>query len=113
MKGLIKVTPESLIKITDECCIYMRNFNIEPYKTIEYRFVWRKLKKVPFNVYSGLPFWYQHKHALFVHMHKLHDVADNSIKTGDEIYLSQMSYTHLVMLANGDKHANPIYIMNY
>lgn len=109
MKGLVKVTPESLINLTNKCCIYMNDFSIERYKTIEKRWSWREFKKVDVVAYSGLPFWYGYKKPLINHMHQLHDMADQ----GDEIWLSELSYCHLLMLSNGNKNANPIYIMDY
>lgn len=40
-------------------------------------------------------------------------MAKRSQETGDEIWLSELSYCHLVKLSNGDKHANAVFIMNY
>lgn len=109
MKGLVKVTPESLISITDNCCIYMNNFKLEDQSFLFHkRFSLFKLKTVSTKVYDA-PFWYQYKKSLIQHMHKLQDMADQ----GDEIWLSELSYCHLLMLSKGDVNANPIYIMNY
>ncbi len=113
MKGLVKVTPVSLHGLVQSCLEYMQNFNEEEFEVTELRWSWRKLKKVECKVYSGLPFWHQYRHGLFPHLKELSDMAKRAQETGDEIWLSELSYCHLVKLSNGDKHANPIYIMNY
>lgn len=113
MNGLIKVTPESLIQLTDDCCIYMREFKLQDcekqiYKTWSWVcFGWIE------NISYKAPFWYGYKKSLHQHMHHLHDMADNAKKTGDEIWLSELSYKNMVLLKNGNEDANPIYIMNY
>lgn len=113
MKGLVKVNPQGLIDITKKICIFMDNFDIEPYKTIERRFSLLKMRKVDHIVYSGCPFWYQYRNALKEHLFKLKNMAENSIINNDEIWLSELSYCNLVMLSRGDKDANPIFIINY
>lgn len=112
MKGLVKVTPQSLIELTDKCCQYMNGFNKESCKTLEIKFSWLKMKNIT-NVVYYPPFWYSYRNSLYRHMHHLHDIADNAIKTGDEIWISQLSYTNMVLLSNGDKNANPIFITDY
>ena len=113
MKGLIKVNPEGLIDLTRCICIYMDDFNIDPYKRVKNRFSFLKMRKIENVIYSGCPFWYQYKSALKKHLLELKRMAENAVKNNDEIWLSELSYCHLVMLSNGDKYANPIYIMNY
>ena len=114
MKGLIKVNPQGLIDLTRDICIYMDDFNIDPYKKTENRFSFLSMRKIEnITYYSNCPFWYQYKGALKKHLFKLKNMAENAIKNNDEIWLSELSYCHLVMLSNGDKHANPIYIMDY
>lgn len=113
MKGLVKVTPESLLDLCSKCAEYMQSFNKEDYSTKELRWSWRKFKKIEWTVYSGLPFWHQYRHGLFPHLKELSDMAKRAQEKGDEIWLSELSYCHLVKLSNGDKHTNPIFIMNY
>lgn len=112
MKGMIKMTPESLIELTDKCCQYMNGFNKESCKQVESKFSWWKLRNITKVIYYP-PFWYGYRHSLHRHMHHLHDIADNAAKTGDEIWLSQLSYTNMVLLSKGDENANPIFIMDY
>lgn len=113
MKGLVKVTPASLLDLVQSCSEYMRSFDKEKYATRELKWSWLKFKKIERSFYSGLPFWHQYRDGLLPHIKELSDMAKRAERTGDEIWLSELSYCHLVKLANGDKHANPIYIMNY
>lgn len=113
MKGLVKVTPDSLNEIIYKIHNVMESFNKKDYTEKEMRWSWREFKKIEWTCYSGLPFWYQYKDSLVNHLQKLKSNASHAQRTGDEIWLSELSYTNLVMLANGDKHANPIYIMDY
>lgn len=91
----------------------MSAFNKEDYAEKQMVWSWRKFKKVEWTYYKGMPFWYQYKDPLLTHLRNLENMAIQSLKTGDEIWLSELSYCHLLMLSNGDKHANPIYIMDY
>lgn len=113
MKGLIKVTPESLRSLAESCAEYMQSFDKEKYAKKEIKWSWRKFRKVEWTVYSGIPFWFQYKEALLSHLKKLSDMAKHAETHGDEIWLSELSYCHLVKLSNGDNRANPIFIMNY
>ena len=113
MKGLVKVTPESLLNMVNSASEYMQSFNKEDYAEKQMIWSWRKFKKVEWTYYKGMPFCYQYKDSLFEHLKNLEYMAIQSLKTGDEIWLSELSYRHLLMLSKGDKHANPIYIMDY
>lgn len=113
MKGLIKLTPKSLIALTTECMDYINDFSIEPYKKVEERWSWRKFKKIEWTCYSGVPFWYQYKESLQRHFYELYKVYENAENNKDEIWLSELSYKNMCLLKSGDRHANPIYIMNY
>lgn len=113
MKGLVKVTPESLMDLARECAEFMQNFDKEKYAKKQMQWSWRKFKKIEWTVYGGLPFWHQYRHGLLPHLKDLSNMAKRAKESGDEIWLSELSYKNMVMLANGDKHANPIYIMNY
>lgn len=113
MKGLIKVTPESLRSLVESCAENIQNFNKEDYARKEMKWSWRKLKAIEWTVYNGLPFWYQYKEALLSHLNKLLDMAKHAENHGDEIWLSELSYCHLIKLSSGHKRANPIFIMNY
>lgn len=113
MKGLIKVTPQSINEIIDSIHIVMESFNKDDYLEKKMVWSWRKFKKVEFFYYRGMPFWYQYKDSLISHLQKLRQNSSHAERTGDEIWLSELSYTHLIKMANGDKYANPIYIMNY
>lgn len=113
MKGLVKVTLESILHLVQRAAEYMQNFDKEQYAQKQLVWSWRKFKKVEWTCYKGMPFFYQYMGALLEHMKKLSDMAKNANSSGDEIWLSELSYCHLLMLSNGDKHANPIYIMDY
>ena len=113
MKGLIKVTPESLAQILSDIQKLVDSFNKEDYTQKQMIWSWRKFKKVEWTCYKGMPFWYQYNGSLFEHLKNLEYMAIQSLKTGDEIWLSELSYRHLLMLSKGDKQANPIYIMDY
>ena len=113
MNGLVKVTPESLISLTDDCCTYMRKFKLEDCEQQIYKtWSWIAFGWIEGFSYKS-PFWYGYKNRLNKHMHELHDVADQALNTGDEIWLSELSYKNMVLLKNGNEDANPIYIMNY
>jgi hypothetical protein len=112
MKGLIKVIPESLFCIVDKCREFICGFDIEPYKQEEDVFHWLKLKTLK-KVYYDLPFWHQYRDALKKHLHKLHKMYEHAKKFGDEIWLSELAYCHLIKLSNGDVDTNPIFIMDY
>lgn len=113
MKGLVKVTPASLNEIIDSIHLVMSSFNKDEYATKEMRWSWCNFKKVEWTCYSGLPFWYQYRNNLVLHLQKLKSNSSHAERTGDEIWISELSYSHLLMLSNGDKGANPIYIMDY
>lgn len=113
MKGLVKLTPESALQLSKECCEYMQNFDIEPYRKTENRFVFSKMQKVPITIYCGLPHWHQYMSNLIRHMSEIRLMAENAKKHNDEIWISELSYKNIVLLKNGDKYANPIYILNY
>ena len=113
MKGLVRVTPESLAEILADIQKTMQKFKKEDYAEKQMIWSWRKFKKVEWIYYKGMPLWYQYKDSLVSHLSKLESMAIQSLKTGDEIWLSELSYCHLLMLSKGDVNANPIYIMNY
>lgn len=113
MKGLVKLTPESALQLSKECIEYMQCFDIEPHKNTESKFSFSKMRKVPISVYSDLPFWYQYKLGLIQHMFELKLLAENAKKNNDEIWISELSYRHMVMLKSGEKQANAVYILNY
>ena len=113
MKGLVKVTPESMAQILSDIQKVVGSFNKEDYAEKQMIWSWSKFKKVEWTYYKGMPFWYQYKDSLLEHLKNLEYMAIQSLKTGDEIWLSELSYCHMIMLSNGNKHANPIYIMNY
>lgn len=113
MKGLIKLTPESLIDLTNGCRDFISNFDKSIYLTKKKVWSWKKLRKVEVYVYSGLPFWYQYKDSLKDHFYELYKVYEQASKFGDEIWLSELAYTHMCLLRDGNRHANPIFIMKY
>lgn len=112
MKGLIKLTPESLIALTTECMDYVNDFDIEPCKTVTVKWSWLKLRNVE-NTYYDAPFWYQYKSALKAHFYKLYKIYEQANKHGDEIWLSELSYANMCLLKDRHREANPLYIMNY
>jgi hypothetical protein len=113
MKGLVKVNPKGLIELLINITTMMHDFDIELYKTVEKRFSILKMRKVEHIVYSDCPFWYQYRNDLKDHFRNMYAMAERAAINNDELWLSELSYCNMVMLANGDKHANPIYIMNY
>lgn len=113
MKGLVKVTPDSIDSIIDKIVAVVDSFNKEDYAHKEMRWSWSKFKKIEWTVYSRMPFWYQYKDGLISHLQKLKSNASHARKTGDEIWLSELSYTHLIKMSDGNRDANPIYIINY
>ena len=113
MKGLVKLTPESALQLSKECVEYMQDFDIEPYKTTEHVFNLFKMRKSKRVIYNGLPFWHQYKNGLIRHMSELRLMAENAKKHNDEVWLSELSYKNMVLLKDGDEHANAVYILNY
>lgn len=113
MKGLIKLTPESLISLVNDCKKYVDEFDPSFYLTKEKRWSWRHFKTIEFNVYSGLPFWYQYRDSLKDNFYELYKIYEQASKFGDEIWLSELAYTHMCLLRDGNRHANPIFIMEY
>lgn len=113
MKGLVKVNPESLDEIVNKICLVMDGFNKECYAEKQMIWSWRKFKKIEWTYYKGMPFWYQYRDSLINHLQKLKRNSNHAKRTGDEIWLSELSYTHLLKMANGDRDSNPIYIMSY
>lgn len=113
MKGLVKVTPDSLINLIEYCMDYMGDFDPTIYPRTEYKkWSWSKLKWIDSSCLI-LPSWHGYKSSLTRHFHELHDMALNAGKNGDEIWLSELSYKNMVLLKNGNEDANPIFIMNY
>ena len=113
MKGLVKVTPESLCEIIDKIHFVMGSFDTSIYVEKKMIWSWTNFKKVEWICYSGMPFWYQYREPLTSHLQKLKQMESRSRQFGDEIWLSELSYCHLIMMSNGEKRANPIYIMDY
>lgn len=113
MKGLIKLTPESLISLVNDCKKYVFDFDASIYLVKEKRWSWRYFKTVEFTVYSGIPFWYQYRGSLEDHFYKLYKIYEQASEFGDEIWMTELAYTHLCLLKAGSRHANPIYIMDY
>lgn len=112
MKGLFELTPDSLNDLADEAISYIENFDIEPYRKEEYFFSILRLRKIKKTYYS-CPFWHQEEEALINHFNKLKINADRARKSGDKIFMSELSYTNIVMLINGNDRANPVFIRNY
>lgn len=113
MKGLIEINSEVLQGVCEDALYYIEHFDIEPYKKIECKFSILKLKKIEKITYCGLPFWYGYKNSLISHFNKLLQNAKHAKNKNIKIYISELSYTNTVMLINGNKEANPIYITNY
>ena len=113
MKGLVKVTHESMADLIERVSGVIIEFKKEDYARKEMKWSWRKFKIIEWTIYSRMPFWYQHKDSLIDHLHKLKTMQYQSQKSGDEIWMSELSYCHLLKMANGDRDANPIFIMNY
>jgi len=113
MQGLVKATPDSIDKIVDDIHRTMGEFNKCDYARTTLKFSWKKLRKVEYTHYPRLPFWYQYRESLVDHLQALKINASNARKNGDEIWLSEISYTHLLKLASGNRDANPIYIISY
>ena len=109
MRGLIKVHHDALIGLCDDAISYINNFDIEPYA--EKKIVRHWFKKKEIKHYSGLPHWYSYKNALINHFEKLK--ANSGYSKDIEIWLSELSYTNMVMLVNGNRRANPIFILDY
>ncbi len=113
MKGLIEIKSEALIKLAGECAKHIANFDMSPYLVVERRLKLFKMRYEEVRVYSGLPSWHQYQDSLCDHLNTLIDNAVRANEDNTKLWLSELSYTHLVKLANGDNQANPIYIMNY
>lgn len=113
MRGLIKLTPESLISLTTDCMDYTNDFDISPYLKTELIWSWKHFKKIERKIYGGLPFWYQYKSALQRHFYKLYKLYEQAEKHGDEIWISELSYINMCLLKGGDRGANAIYIIDY
>lgn len=114
MKGLVKLTPESLIDLNNQCIDYVKNFDLytNERKRTERRFSWLNIKSIE-HVYYDAPFWYQYKSGLIDHFYGLYKMYCQAVKNGDEIWLSEISYKHMCLLKDGSDKANPIFIMNY
>lgn len=113
MKGFIRLTPLSLMDITNDCCVYIRDFDLKSQPEISYKeWSWLKMRNIEKH-YFDAPHWYAYKAALIRHMNELHQLAEQANKNSDEIWLSELSYKNMVLLKNGDKYANPVYIMSY
>lgn len=113
MKGLVKVTPESMAQMLEDIKEIMSYLDISAYSETEMVWSWLKFKKIKKTYYNGAPFWYQYRESLIKHLFDLEKMCIQSLKTGDEIWISELSYCHLLKLSRGDKDANPIYIMDY
>lgn len=113
MKGLVKVSPSGLINLVNKCRKVILDFDRTPYIKIEKRWSWRKLRKIDVEILYCPPHWYGYKSSLHRHFDSLLDNALNAQGSEDEIWLSELSYTHLFKLSNSDHDANPIYIMDY
>ena len=112
MKGLVKLTPESLISLVEDCREYIENYDIDQHRYEVEVFSWLKLRKVK-ETHIGGPFWYQYRKSLQSHFYKLYKMHLQASKFDDEIWISELSYAHMVLLKDGNPEANPIYIMDY
>lgn len=113
MKGLIKVRPQSLKQLCKDCLVVIRDFDTTTCAKVEYKeWSWKLWKKIT-KTYTKTPNWYHYRKSLVTHLEVLVDNAIRAGDNGDELWLSELSYTHLVKLSKGDAKTNSIYILDY
>lgn len=113
MKGLVKVSPKSLKSLCKEYLITIRDFDTSLCEKVEYQsWSWKRFKKVS-KFYTKVPNWYHYRNSLVDHLETLTNNAIRASNNEDELYLSELSYSHLVKLSKGDYDTNSIYILNY
>lgn len=113
MNGLVKVSPKSLYELIFSAKERIETYDKTPHIQIERVWSWKKFCKVDKVVYRGLPSWLFYKRSLICRFDELNKISIQAEKYGDEIWLSELCYTHLVKLSNGDKDANPVFITSY
>ena len=107
MLGYVELSVENGVALCDKCLKVIKNYKYEYETKIEYS--WFGLCKKEVRICTSTPSWYWYEKAI---TNKL----ENPIKMltrGDSIHLSLDCYNELLKLSEGDRRANPIFILNY
>lgn len=72
-------------------------------------FSWLKLGYVKKEVYEPAPHWWMHKDSL----NRYFDRLEEMLNRPDQIFISLLSYEHIIRLSKGDDRANAVFILNY
>ena len=107
MKGYTELSKENGLDLISRCLHQMDTY--KPKKETKTKFSLLKMKKVTLTWLVDVPHWYGYKQALKTKLNSLKVMLNKP----DPIHLSLDCYEHLLKLSEGDRRANPVFILNY
>ena len=114
MGGYVLMKPEELKSVCEKCLEQIKNYSGEDDKVVKYyEFSWSKLKRVE-KSYIKKPSWTYNDCGIVTRTEELLEMANNAIKDGSEVRLSETAYINLYRLLNKSGNFQPyIYGMGY
>lgn len=107
MKGYVELSKENGLELISRCLQQIETY--KPKKETKTKFSWLKMKKVTVTWLVDIPHWYSYTQALKAKLNSLKVMLNKP----DPVHLSLDCYGHLIKLSEGDRRANPVFILNY
>ena len=107
MLGYVELSFDNGVALCNKCLEVIKNYKYKYETKIES--LWFGLYKRESRICTNTPSWCGYENAIT-------DKLENLIKMltrGDPIHLSLNCYDELLKLSEGDRRANPIFILNY
>lgn len=107
MSGYVLMKPEELKSVCEKCLEQIKNYNGEDDEVVKYHeFSWFKLKRVE-KSYIKKPSWTYKGCGIITRTEELLEMANNAIKDGSEIRLSETTYINLYGLLTKSNDFQP------
>lgn len=107
IKNCVQLSKENGTDIISRCRHVIDTTKLR--EKVEYKeFSLLKLKWIT-KYYLKTPQWWAYRKSILHHL----DCLELMLDRPDPIYISLLSYEHLLRLANNDWQANPVFITNY
>lgn len=107
IKNCVKLSIENGTDLVSRCKHVIETTKPEKVESVR-KFSFSSFKYIEVKHFS-YPFWWQYKESLL----KYFVVLMKMLNRGDPVFISLLAYENLIKLSEGDRSANPIYIMNY
>lgn len=107
MKGYVEISRDSGKELIYNCLNSIDNYAWQYEEVIKSS--WFGLKKRKVRVCQNTPHWYGYEDALKREFNTLLKMLDKP----DPVHLSLDCYSEMIKLSDGDRKANPIFILNY